>query len=139
MVTAIFKASATSVCKPGDEINFTNSSIGSGTLSYEWDFGDGTASNAQSPKHTYTAKGTYIVTLTVKSSDGCQAVADPVTINVANFSVDFSIPPHICQLNENVVFFNKSTPGFTKLEWAVDGDISYTDDLYKIITAALQS
>jgi hypothetical protein len=37
-------------------------------VSWNWNFGDGGSSTMQSPSHTYTANGTYTVSLTV--SDG---------------------------------------------------------------------
>lgn len=37
---------------------------------YEWDFGDGTTSSDANPSHTYSAAGTYPVTLTVTDNDG---------------------------------------------------------------------
>jgi hypothetical protein len=37
---------------------------------FEWDFGDGYASNESSPVHTYTSTGTFEVILTVTSRDG---------------------------------------------------------------------
>lgn len=56
--------------------NFTNNStISSGTLNYQWDFGDPSittdVSNAQSPSWTYSTPGTYTVTLIVTSQSGC--------------------------------------------------------------------
>ena len=36
------------------------------SLTYEWDFGDGTTSQEQDPVHTYATVGTYTVKLTVK-------------------------------------------------------------------------
>jgi PKD repeat protein len=42
-----------------------------GTIaSYAWDFGDGTTSTEASPVHSYTAAGTYTVTLTVTDNGG---------------------------------------------------------------------
>ena len=41
------------------------------TLTYEWDFGDGSAlGTGAQPTHTYTETGTYTVTLTVEDSHG---------------------------------------------------------------------
>lgn len=42
-------------------ITFVNES--SGAVSYHWDFGDGNVSSDADPTHTYTAPGTYQVTL----------------------------------------------------------------------------
>jgi subtilisin family serine protease len=44
-------------------IQFTDASVGNATAWF-WDFGDGQTSTAQSPQHTYTAKGHFSVILT---------------------------------------------------------------------------
>jgi PKD repeat protein len=52
-------------------------------VSYEWDFGDGSAvSNDPNPTHTYLVGGTYAATLTVTDNEGGTDVKS-VTINVA--------------------------------------------------------
>ncbi|MGW5336150.1 PQQ-dependent sugar dehydrogenase [Streptomyces bauhiniae] len=40
------------------------------TLTYHWDFGDGTSSTAADPTHTYRQNGTYTATLTAKDPSG---------------------------------------------------------------------
>jgi PKD repeat protein len=50
-------------------VNFTNTSTGSPT-SWSWTFGDGGTSTAQNPSHTYTAAGTYTVSLTATNACG---------------------------------------------------------------------
>ena len=54
-------------------VNFTDlSTTPVGTIvNWEWDFGDGATSSAQSPSHTYSNTGFYTVTLKVTSSTGC--------------------------------------------------------------------
>ena len=44
----------------------------SGVTSWLWNFGDGTTSTVRNPVHTYNAQGNYTVTLTVRTSEGCQ-------------------------------------------------------------------
>jgi gliding motility-associated-like protein len=52
------------------EIQFLNKSFGQIT-SYFWDFGDGSESFEENPKHTYSAQGEYEVTLKIKDVFGC--------------------------------------------------------------------
>jgi PKD repeat protein/serine/threonine protein phosphatase PrpC len=66
-------------------------STGTAGVTYDWDFGDGTAhSTAASPNHTYTATGTYTVTLTLTLISGGVQIASSQTtgpITVANVPV----------------------------------------------------
>lgn len=57
----------------GEEIYFTNDSYNS--VDYEWDFGDGYISNVVHPVHSYSASGTYEVSLTAYSKTGAYDVA----------------------------------------------------------------
>lgn len=51
---------------------FDGSTSSPGTItSWAWDFGDGNTSTIQNPTNTYTANGTYIVCLTIGTSDAC--------------------------------------------------------------------
>lgn len=52
----------------GQPVEFINNSHNADR--FEWDFGDGFASNESSPIHTFTSTGTYEVMLTVKSGSG---------------------------------------------------------------------
>jgi PKD repeat protein len=57
--------------KPGKSIQFHGDADGGEPpYSWHWKFGDGDASNQQSPIHVYTSSGTYPVTLTVTDSTG---------------------------------------------------------------------
>ncbi len=64
---ANFKADATTSCS--GVIKFTDLTTG-GVNSWLWNFGDGTTSVQQHPAHTYTASGTYTVTLTATNGFG---------------------------------------------------------------------
>lgn len=81
---------------------FIDNSIGAD--SWSWDFGDGTTSSLQNPKHTYTALGYYEVKLTVfNASTGCSYMASsevPVVVSKANFYATDTI---ICK-NTKVTF-----------------------------------
>lgn len=62
-LVADFSADVVSGIKPQD-VQFTDISAGTPEL-WAWDFGDGGTSSAQNPSHTYTASGTYTVTLQI--------------------------------------------------------------------------
>jgi immune inhibitor A len=51
------------------------SSQGFGNLTYQWDFGDSSTSTAQNPSHTYTAAGSYTITLKTTDSQGNESTA----------------------------------------------------------------
>jgi PKD repeat protein len=55
------------------EVTFYDMSIGN-VESWSWNFGDGTASYEQNPVHTYEQVGTYLVTLSIQTDDGCSHV-----------------------------------------------------------------
>lgn len=66
-------ASPVSGCAPL-EVAFTHATDPALTASLEWDFGDGSPTDAsETPEHTYDNAGTYDVTLTVTSPEGCSA------------------------------------------------------------------
>jgi gliding motility-associated-like protein len=71
--SALFNAN--NVCD-GSAVNFNDQSGGTGINGWSWDFGDPSSSSntstSQNPSHTFTAAGTYNVTLTVSNIDGCQ-------------------------------------------------------------------
>lgn len=61
--------------QPALLVNSTDSLV-----SYQWRFGDGGTSTARNPSHTYTAAGTYSVTLIYTTAGGC---TDSVTVRDA--------------------------------------------------------
>lgn len=67
---ADFTAPVTSRCEPPLTVNFQDLSTG-GAVSWQWDFGDGGSSTLQNPSHTYTAYGSFDVTLIVTNGFGC--------------------------------------------------------------------
>jgi gliding motility-associated-like protein len=104
--------------------------------SYEWKFGDGNTATTAQPSHTFTQKGVYTVSLTVKNEDGCEKTnsttvtikdndmtkilsVDTVCINQA-FTLNIDGDPNLqtrWTLGGGAIVFNKpatdyySTPG----------------------------
>ena len=64
-------------------IQFTNNSTISdnSTMFYTWNFGDNTTSTEANPTKTYSAAGTYIVTLTAKTYCSSQTTSHAITVN----------------------------------------------------------
>ena len=92
-VDAVINAGpSTSGCAPLTVV-FTNSS--NNALSYVWNFGDGSAiDTSYAPTHTFTAGGTYTVTLSAANSSACFKTNDTAYL--------------IIQVDTNSI-----TPGFT--------------------------
>lgn len=72
---ADFAASVT-----GLTVRFTDLSIGEPTQ-WLWSFGDGTTSREQNPTHTYTASGTYPVTLQVARGRNNSQITKQITVS----------------------------------------------------------
>lgn len=62
---------------------FNNTTTGPGTITYEWDFGDGTTKSTDlNPVHAYTAVGIYKVTLKASNGTNCDRTSAAQTIYV---------------------------------------------------------
>lgn len=79
-----------SICV-GEQVQFTSTStISSGSIaSYTWNLGGGANSNQQNPQNTYSTAGTFAVTLTVTSDQGCtNSITRNLTVNpLPNISI----------------------------------------------------
>lgn len=110
-------ASPYSGCVPL-EVDFGNAlytTIPSGVLypydvsTYSWNFGDGTTSADSAPTHTYTVAGTYNVTLTITTVNGCTD-QDNFQIHVGTKpNPSFTASPLISCVDEPIIFTNTST------------------------------
>lgn len=80
-VVASFAGNILTSCSVPTTVTFNNTSTNSSTA--QWDFGDNTTSTVYSPSHTYTAPGTYNVTLTTSSACGTNTTVQNnyITIN----------------------------------------------------------
>ncbi len=70
-VTTNFDFNGQPLCNSGT-VQFNNTSVTTEQIStYQWNFGDGNTSNAESPSHLYTTAGTYYPSLSVSTAQGC--------------------------------------------------------------------
>jgi len=120
---AVIGASPTSGAAPLT-VNFNGSASSDPegqALTYTWTFGDGSTSRDANPTHTYTAGGTYNVTLVVKDSAGASSPAATTQINVNNSKPVLNISAPAANLTYNVgdvIAFSGSASD------AEDGDLS---------------
>lgn len=112
-------------------IQFANASVvGTGVSAvYLWDFGDGSTSSSENPSHTYFVPGTYTVTLTLITLNGCIdtvifSMPNIITVHpvpVAGFSAD---PLVTSVFNPNVTFTDLSQNAISCMLYFGDGNIS---------------
>lgn len=135
-VKAGFSFTAPNNCKPPTSISFTNSSTGTGVLSYQWDFGDGGTSTAANPVHVYNTPGTYNVKLILRNNTGC---VDSLTIfqaiTIGTVDANFTVPALICE-GKAITFTNTSQPAPVGALWDFgDGTFSSVIDAVKVYSA----
>lgn len=102
----------------GNTVTFQNTSIG-GTQ-FNWNFGDDTSSDMESPMHTYENNGTYEVILTVENECGSSSFSSEIIIGdfpqaAFTLSNTSGCEPHLVQ------FQNSSTGQYEGLEWSFPG------------------
>ena len=84
------------VCNDSVAAPNNTSTISSGTLSYQWNFGDGpSAITAQNPTHAYALTNTYNILLITTSGAGCADTATNPVIVIIGTHIDF-IAPDVC-------------------------------------------
>jgi len=98
-------------------------------VSWAWEFGDGATSTSQNPSHTYTAGGTYSVTLAVTDNGGATATtSQDVTVTESTGSEAPTI--------DTPVITDTSNPAWKKVsvDWTVndnDGDLKTVEFVFK--------
>jgi gliding motility-associated-like protein len=109
--TPLFSVNQAVQCLNGNDFAFTNNSgISKGSMSYNWNFGDGFVSAATNPSHSYLFSGPFTVMLVVSSAEGCK---DSIPMNllvhdkpVPSFTINTNSQ---CLTGNNFIFTNSST------------------------------
>ena len=123
---ADFDADKTFICFITDAVKMINKSTGTGTLTYFWNFGDGTFSTQKEPVHAFNKKGIFSIKLIVQNANGCSdTLVKTAFLNVGNFTSSITLPASICK-NAPVEILNSSSPAPDSYTWLVDS----TNNLY---------
>lgn len=124
--TSMFQPNSTDACLEGNQIIFTNSSLGQAPLTHIWDFGDGNFSNQVSPVHSYANPGIYNVKLAVSGPGGNDTSSINITINPlpnSNFSINDTIQD---STSNNFIFTPIQLSNIKNLNWSFgDGTTSH--------------
>ncbi len=119
-----FTSSSSEACE-GVEVSFELSGLDR-SLSFLWNFGDGSFSNDPAPRHKFMTPGTYDITLSVRApSDGMirtRTIQNMITVlpkPTADFSWAFPEAVHSGKVR---VKLQDQTPDATATQWVVDGE-----------------
>lgn len=95
----------------GETINFLNfsSSCTDDTYSYYWEFGNGKNSNERSPNVLYRFPGTYNVTLTVNSNNGCSSKMSNLVTVYEKPNANIEVTPEYAYTSNPSFTFNSNT------------------------------
>ncbi|MDQ1255823.1 MAG: hypothetical protein QG656_417, partial [Candidatus Hydrogenedentes bacterium] len=95
-----------------ETVNFTDlSDPGTGPLlSWAWDFGDGTTSNAQNPFHLYYTPGVYTITLTVTTPSGTSHASKQLMVLLVYPEINYGVDKNVVLAGlDDVTFSDYST------------------------------
>ena len=121
-VPVVVETEYSTICDPlnGNQITYffqdrSSYLLGFGIATYNWDFGDGTAtSNLQNPNHVYASNGTYNVDLTV--TYGAYSCNKTTIITATDFNANYSYIGLECE-NIPTITFTASTFNIMSWNW----------------------
>lgn len=132
-VKAGFNYSSVQGCTTPASVTFTNTSSGTGSLSYFWKFGDGTTAVTQNPVHTYQNGGSYSISLIVKNSFGCaDTLTKPNAVNIGFVRAIMNVPDTVC-VGQSFTATNISNPSsFVGTKWNFGNGIVSNNSTYSM-------
>ncbi len=86
---------------------------------YTWNFGDGTTDTVANPTHTYTAVGSYTISLKITTVSGCVASVTVPNGVIAGIKpkANFSATPLVACASESINFTDLSTGNVNEWLW----------------------
>lgn len=107
-VNADFSFGDPSTCRPPYPVSFNNLSSGPGSITYSWNFGNGSSSTQADPLANFSAPGNYNVRLRASSEYGCADTISKI-VTIQSRTTFINSPDSVC-LNTTASFINNSTP-----------------------------
>ncbi len=96
-------------------------------ISYSWDFGDGNTSSSAQPRHIFTQRGTFNITLKYVTRRGCSGSTTYSSVQVYNKAVaDFSSTLDTVCGNSRSIFVSTSTGDVIATYWNYSSDSGKT-------------
>jgi PKD repeat protein len=106
------------------------------TISFNWEFGDGTTSTDKNPIHTYSIAGIYTVNLTVSNENGSDSKLARINVSETNVSI-LPVADFITNVSEGyaplTVQFNDKSENAVSFNWSF-GDGAYSTERNPIHT-----
>lgn len=102
----------------GDDVTFVNTTVVTAGTQYGWDFGNGNSTTSESPVFRYLKPGSYNVTLTATTGNGCKETSPAKQVVIhPRVSSRFAFND-VCD-NDSVRFINGSllSAGIATYEW----------------------
>ena len=117
----------------GNEVKITDISNGNGSdiIAWNYNFGDGSSSNAQNPTHTYNYVGEFDINLEVTSAAGCvNDTIIPAIIEIHSLPIaEFQASAFIASELESEIYFYNQSEDATSYLWSFDnGDYSFEEN-----------
>ena len=98
-----------------DTSHFTSMASGN-IVAWQWDFGDGNGASGQDPAHVYLSPGSYSVTLTVISDQGCVDSVTQVVVIPPEPLAPLPVDDTVCQ-GQSAVLLAMDQQSDTDLYW----------------------
>lgn len=119
-------------------VQFTDSSVSAFPLTYLWNFGNGISSTAQNPLISYSAAGTYTVSLTITSEYGCKDTAvlpNPLLVNPTPIA-GFTLNPTIVTISDPFITMSDQSTLANNCEvfWGDGASSANCDSMHRYTT-----